>query len=135
MVLKSTCAVLVCLIFTIFVPLVCAEELHISPGNIPSTCPANTCYTLPELIQNTSELVHSNTAILFLPVQHNTSSSSALYIHDVVNVSLAGVGYHRVKILCLEFSSGFVFANITNLTIANLEIEHCETFTPYDFDM
>ena len=135
MILKSTCAMLVCLIFTILVPLVCAEELHINPGNVPSTCPANTCYTLPELIQNTRELVHSNTAILFLPGQHNTSSSSALYIHNVVNVSLAGVGYHRVKILCLEFSSGFVFANITNLTISNLEIEQCETFTPYDFDM
>ena len=121
--------------FTILVPLVCAEELHINPGNALSTCPANTCYTLPELIQKASELVYSNTAILFLPGQHNSSSSSALYIHDLVNVSLAGVGHSRVKILCLEYSSGFVFANITNLTISNLKIEQCGTFTPYDFDM
>ena len=134
-VLKSASAVLICLIFTILVPLVCAEELHINPGNAPSTCPANTCYTLPELIENASELVYSNTAILFLPGQHNSSSSSVLYIHDLVNVSLAGVGYSRVKILCPEYSSGFVFANITNLTISNLEIEQCGTFTPYDFDM
>ena len=124
-ILKSASAVLVCLVFTILVPLVCAEELHITPGNTLSTCPANTCYTLPELIENASELVYSNTAVLFLPGQHNSSSSSTLYIHDLVNISLAGVGYGRVKILCPEYSSGFVFANITNLTIANLEIEQC----------
>ena len=124
---------LICLIFTILVPKVCAEELHINTGNALSTCPANTCYTLPELIQKASELVHSNTAIQFLPGQHNSSSSSALYIHDLVNISLAGVGYGRVKILCLEYSSGFVFANITNLTISNLKIEQCGTFTSYDF--
>ena len=123
---------LICLIFTILVPKVCAEELHINTGNALSTCPANT-YTLPELIQKASELVHSNTAIRFLPGQHNSSSSSALYIHDLVNISLAGVGHSRVKILCLEYSSGFVFANITNLTISNLKIEQCGTFTSYDF--
>jgi len=107
----------------------------ISLGTDTSTCPSNVCYTLPGLVQSASELIHSNTDILFLPGHNNSLSTSVLYIHDVVNVSLVGIGHTKIRIFCHpEFYSGFVFANIANLTIANLEILECGTFTPYDFN-
>lgn len=71
----------------------CAEELYISLGTDTSTCPSNVCYTLSGLVQNASELIRSNTDILFLPGHNDSLSTSVLYIHDVVNVSLVGIGH------------------------------------------
>ena len=93
-----------------------------------STCPlsAQPCYTLSQISDNPARYFASNTTVVLLPGTHTINSTTDAAIEDVSNIALIA-GIRRVsKIQCIAAGEfGFVFINVTNLTISNIWLSHC----------
>ena len=94
------------------------------------SCPHNTqlCYTLSHIAENTMNYFSSNTRIIFLPGNHTTNTNRSMIIANVSNITLEGSGS---TIQCIkDIQLGFVFIEITNLSIRNLHLYQCGAVLP-----
>ena len=101
------------------------SEFSILP-NSSTPCPMRPCYTLSQVMDNPSNNFTSNTTVVFLPGHHEVTTEGQLIIQNVNNISLVGDNDNSTMIKCVgEF--GFVFINVTNLTLSNLFFSMCGT--------
>ena len=89
------------------------------------------CHNLQHYLLNTTKYFTSNTQLLFLPGLHHLHTD--LIIQNIHNISLIGNSMANVTMPeaviqseCDISKKGMVFVNITNLTIANMIINHCQ---------
>ena len=110
-------------------------NITITPTDGPrSSCPqqpAVHCQTFSQFMNNSNDssvFNTSNSTVLFLPGEHKLRNhwSKLLIVRDVSNVIWHGesVGRTVPRIHCEE-DIGFMFADIFNLTIRNLEFVNC----------
>ena len=100
------------------------KQISITPDE-RYTCPSNVqhCYTLSSITNN---VFSSNTKIVFLPGNHTIDTNQSVVIANVSNITVEGEGS---TIQCNRNQEiGFVFIEITNLSLTNLQLDHCGTF-------
>ena len=102
-----------------------ATEYYVRPTEPTDTsCPAQPCLTLSQYISNSDLYFKSNTVFKFLPGLHHANQT--LDMQSVENVSLEGDqnSSHPMVMMdihCLSHNcAGFLFQNITNLTVHSL---------------
>ena len=127
MTLKTSCGILLVLGLLALVQLsassgTSASEFSILP-NSNTPCPMRPCYTLSQVMDNPSNYFTSNTTVVFPPGHHEVSTEGQLVIQNVNNISLVGDNDSTIIKCVGEF--GFVFINITNLTISKLSFSMC----------
>ena len=99
------------------------SEFSILP-NSNTPCPMRPCYTLSQVMNNSSNYFTSNTTVVFPPGHHEVSTEGQLVIQNVNNISLVGDNDNTTTIKCTgEF--GLAFINITNLNISKLSFSMC----------
>ena len=94
------------------------------------SCPDDTqlCYTLSHIVEQPMNYFSSNTKIIFLPGIHTANTNGSIVIANVSNITLEGRGS---AIQCTKGREvGFVFIDITNLSIANLHLDQCGAKLP-----
>ena len=108
---------------------VTAEQFYIIPSN-RTECPRDPCYTLTDVVQDSSQFFTSNTVIIFLPGYHQakTTRELSVLIKNVRNISM--IGYNQTNsdsksVIQCTGSLGFVFINVTTLKIAKLVFSFC----------
>ena len=79
------------------------------------------CYRLQEVIHNTRAYFTSNTTLKFLPGIYNIKTESSVVVSDVTGLAIVG---NSTIIQCSE-NFGFVFLNVSNLTLQHLHFTHC----------
>ena len=110
-----------------FLSLCGATEYYVRPTEPTDTsCPAQPCLTLSQYISNSDLYFKSNTVFKFLPGLHHANQT--LDMRSVENVSLEGDqnSSHPMVMMdihCLSYDCvGFLFQNITNLTVHSLNV-------------
>ena len=108
---------------------VTAEQFYIIPSN-RTECPRGPCYTLTDVVQDSSQFFTSNTVIIFLPGYHQakTTMELSVLIKNVRNISM--IGYNQTNsdsksVIQCTGSLGFAFINVTALKIAKLTFSFC----------
>ena len=114
-----------------------AEQFYVVPSSSTS-CPKEPCYTLTDLIQNSSQYFASDTVIILLAGNHQTNISKNLtvFIKDVRNISMIGYDHTNSdskSVIQCTGSLGFVFINVTTLKIARLKLISCGALFPSAF--
>ena len=99
------------------------SEFFILP-NSNTPCPMRPCYTLSQVMNNTSNCFTSNTTVVFPPGHHEVSTEGQLVIQNVNNISLVGDNDNSTMIKC-AVKFGLAFINITNLTVSTLSFSMC----------
>ena len=105
--------------------------IYVTPEKEHS-CPHNTqlCYTLSHIAENPMNYFSSNTRIIFLPGNHTTDTNRSIVIANVSNITLEGSGS---TIQCVKGRElGFVFIQITNLSITNFHLYQCGAILPLE---
>jgi len=77
----------------------------------------------------------SNTRIIFLPGNHTTDTNRSITIANVSNITLEVSGS---TIQCIKGRSrelGFVFIQVTNLSISNLHLYQCGAMLPLEVEL
>eukprot|EP00731_Ephydatia_muelleri_P035467 Em0126g10a len=125
---------------------------YVTPNASTTPCPQDPCYEFKTYYQNSSYYFQSNTRFIFLPGVHVFGLGDLLLVQDKYNISLVGsanltvhtvaekvkeYGFDQhdeddhitylessIKIVCSN-QSGFAFANISYLVLANLSIVNC----------
>ena len=100
-----------------------ASEFSILP-NSNTPCPMRPCYTLSQVMDNSSNYFTSNTTVVFPPGHHEVSTEGQLVIQNVSNISLVGDNDNSTMIKCVG-QFGLAFINITNLTVSKLHFSMC----------
>ena len=73
-----------------------------------------------------------NTTFHFLPGQHELVNSTLVLMANISNLLLYGTDVHEVTVVCSGGDSGgFLFYNITNLTIRELSVLNCSKKSSY----
>ena len=111
-VIFTTLAVLVCSI----VPTLQFTK-YITPDSSTGCPDERYCYSLQEVIHNTSVYFTSNTTLKFLPGKYNVKTESSVVVSGVTELAI--VGSNNTVIQCFE-KFGFVFLNVSNLTVQHL---------------
>ena len=109
------------------------KVIYVTPAE-EHTCPNNTqqCYTLSTITRNPTNYFRSNTRIVFTRGNHTIDTTQSVIIENVSNITLEGMGS---TIQCIKGREiGFVFMEITNLSIANLRFYHCGTPLPEEVE-
>ena len=101
------------------------SEFFILP-NSNTPCPMRCCYTLSQVMNNSSNYITSNTTVVFPPGHHEVSTEGQLVIQNVSNISLVGDNDNSTMIKCVG-QFGLAFINITNLTVSTLSFSMCGT--------
>ena len=99
------------------------SEFSILP-NSDTPCPMRLCYTLSQVMDNSSNYITSNTTVVFPPGHHEASTEGQLVIQNVNNISLVGDNDNSTTIKCVG-QFGLAFINITNLTVSKLHFSMC----------
>ena len=108
--------------------------IYVTPEKEHS-CPHNTqlCYTLSHIAENPMNYFSSNSSIIFLPGNHTTDNNRCIVIANVSNITLEGSGS---TIQCIkDIQLGFVFIEITNLSIRNLHLYQCGAILPPEVEL
>ena len=108
--------------------------IYITPEEGHS-CPNGTqqCYTLLHVATNPNNYFRSNTRVVFLPGEHTTDTNQSIIISNVSNIALEGRGS---VIQCIQnLQMGFVFMEITNLSITNLHLQQCGALLPEEVEL
>ena len=90
-----------------------------------TNCPKTPCYTLSQLMENTSQYFTSNTTAVFPPGYHKISTEGQLVIQNVSNIFLVGGNRNSLTMIHCTEHFGLAFINITNLTITELYFSMC----------
>ena len=114
-----------------------AEQFYVVPSGSTS-CPRKPCYTLTDIVLNSSRYFASNTVITFLPGNHTTNISKDLsvLIKNVTNISMIGCDHTNTdskSVIQCTGSLGFTFKKVTTLKIARLSFTSCEAKIHPDF--
>ena len=108
--------------------------IYITPEEGHS-CPNGTqqCYTLLHVATNPNNYFRSNTRVVFLPGEYTTDTNQSIIISNVSNIALEGRGsvIHCIK----NLQMGFVFMEITNLSITNLQLDQCGAVLPEEVEL
>ena len=134
--------------------------IFVTPNNATTPCPANswTCYESGEFFQDISNLIRSNTTVVFLSGNHSLELGSLLLIQDKADISLVGSaknGSFKLRLVAEKVEeygfepfgddqtktyfessakivcanhSGFAFLDVYSLTLANLTLINCGQF-------
>ena len=105
------------------------KVIHVTPEKEHS-CPqtAQMCYTLSQIAENSTNYISSNTTVIFSPGDHTVDGDVSVVITNASNIALDGNGS---SIRCARGREvGFVFIEITNVSISNLHLHHCGAFLP-----
>ena len=105
------------------------EQFYVLPSGSTS-CPRKPCYTLTDIVLNSSRYFASNTVITFLPGNHKTNITRefSVLIKDVRNISMIGYDHTNTdskSVIQCTGSLGFAFIKVTTLKIANLRFASC----------
>ena len=105
-----------------------AEQFYVIPNN--TSCPRNPCYTLTDIVLNSSQYFASNTVIAFLPGHHHTKTTwdLSVLIKNVRNISMIGYDHtdsDSKSVIQCTGSLGFAFINVTTLKIEKLQFNFC----------
>jgi len=113
-----------------------ARVIYVTPEKEHS-CPRNTqlCYTLSHIAENPMKYFSSNTKIIFLPGNHTIDTNRSIIIANVSNITLEGSGSTIQSINGIEIELGFVFLQITNLSITNLCFYQCGAVLPMEVQL
>ena len=100
------------------------ELLYVLPDNPTNvSCPSEPCATLSQYLMNNISGM-SNVKFLILSGEHNFDSD--IIMQDVSNVTMVGISYSAPAILFCHLSEAvIVFANASNIMIANLMFNNC----------
>ena len=114
-----------------------AEQFYVVPSDSTS-CPRKPCYTLTDIVQNSSRYFASNTVIIFLPGNHQTNITRefSVLIKDVRNISMIGYDHTNTNsksVIQCTGSLGFAFIKVTTLKIARLSFTSCGAKIHSDF--
>ena len=114
-----------------------AEQFYVIPSNSTS-CPRDPCYTLTEVVLNSSQYFASNTVIIFLAGNHQTNITRdhSVLIKDVWNISMIGYDHTNTdskSVIQCTGSLGFTFIKVTTLKIARLSFTSCGAKIHPDF--
>ena len=114
-----------------------AEQFYVLPSGSTS-CPRKPCYTLTDIVLNSSRYFASNTVITFLPGNHKTNITRefSVLIKDVRNISMIGYDHTNTdskSVIQCTGSLGFAFINVTTLKIARLSFIFCGAFISSKF--
>jgi len=91
------------------------------------------CYILSHIAENPMNYFSSNTAIIFLPGNHTTDTNRSIIIANVSNITLEGNGS---TIQCIKGREvGFVFIQVTNLSISHLHLYQCGAVLPLEVEL
>lgn len=94
--------------------------------DMESGCPQNVlnshCVTLSDLVSNSTKYFSSNTMIHLLSGEHIPTQSGWITARGLRNVSIIG-NEHNTSIKCVHFKIGFIFEDISPLTLENLKLE------------
>ena len=121
-----------------------AEQFYVVPSS-NTNCPSNPCYTLTDVVKNSSKFFVSNAVITFLPGHHQTKYQKQLdnkvLIENGCNISMVGYNHaNNDSVINCSNLFGFMFINVTTLKIAKLRFSFCganftSNFTvPHDFE-
>jgi len=108
--------------------------IYVTPEKEHS-CPRNTqlCYILSHIAENPMNYFSSNTTIIFLPGNHTIDTNRSITIANVSNITLEGSGS---TIQCIKGRElGFVFIQVTNLSISNLHLHQCGAMLPLEVEL
>ena len=108
---------------------VTAEQFYIIPSN-STKCPRDPCYSLTDVVQDSSQFFTSNTVIIFLPgyQQAKANREFSVLIKNVRNISMIGCNQTNSdskSVIQCTGPLGFVFINVTALKIAKLVFSFC----------
>lgn len=78
----------------------------------------------------TSDLLESNTELILGPGDHNINNSESCVIRDLYNINITSLSQARVVCSSEPQGHNFIFLNITNLVLENIEIEGCGRVLP-----
>ena len=114
-----------------------AEQFYVLPSDSTS-CPRKPCYTLTDIVLNSSRYFASNTVITFLPGNHKTNITRNLpvLIMDVRNISMIGYDHTNTNsksVIQCTGPLGFAFINVTTLKITSLRFVSCGAFISSEF--
>ena len=108
----------------------CASDVHyITPSHTVGCASSEPCFTLDEYTSvDAVERFNDNTEVQFMPGVHYLSGGTQhVLIRDRFNITLTGVSSssnETVDIVCSN-DTGFLFMNISELTISNLAFTFC----------
>jgi len=95
---------------------------YITPDSSTGCPDERYCYSLQEIIHNTRVYFTSNTTLRFLSGKYTVKTESSVVVSDVTELAI--VGSNNTIIQCFE-KFGFVFLNVSNLTVQHLHFTHC----------
>jgi len=127
---------LVIVIVLCFIPMaVAGSSMSLQRRNtavlvIPSCA---THFEVSHIAENPMNYFSSNTKIIFLPSNHTIDTNRSIIIANVSNITLEGSGSTIQSINGIEL--GFVFLQITNLSITNLCFYHCGAVLPMEVQL
>ena len=91
----------------------------------PTACPRlESCYTLQDIVQNSSQHFHPYTTFTFQPGYHKVNYSNNVLIKDLSNITLIGEMHASSVVQCIS-AFGLTFVNATNFTISKLQFILC----------
>ena len=116
------------------------KEYRVSATQSDTPCPKNngaTIITLPDIVQNPSQYLRSNTTIHFCPGTHTTNHTTTMPIQPASghkdNLTLAGgTASARATVHC-GWNLSFAFQDFTNLTISDIAFVNCGLEIPDDW--
>ena len=86
--------------------------------------PRDDCVTLDQLMSGNFN--KSNTTFKFKPATFELSS--VIRFESVSNITLEPAGAYKVDITCVHNNSGFIFYNVSGLTIQNIMFSSCMVY-------
>ena len=106
-----------------------AEQFYVIPSGSTS-CPKDPCYTLTDVVQNSSQYFASDTVIKFLPGNHQTNITRdfSMLIKDVRNISMIGFDHtdnSSKSVIQCTGPLGFAFLEVNTLKIDKLSFSNC----------
>ena len=111
-----------------------AEQFYVVPSN-STNCPEQPCYTLTDVVLNSSQYFTSDTVIKFLPGNHQTNITRrfSVLVKDVRNISMAGYAHTNKSVIQCTGFLGFAFISVNTLKIEKLSFSCCGGQIPRKF--
>ena len=106
-----------------------AERVYIVDANLPArSCPGNKteCSLMYYATHHEEYFKEDNTTFRFRPGNHKLEKSTCVFMSNVSNLLLYGSDVDVVTVECRgQDSGGFMFYNVTNLTMKDMSFMNC----------
>ena len=100
------------------------QELTVCPEGYPDS---EDCKTLDQLVSD--KLILSNTIFKFVPATFQIKPNTIISFTNVSNITLQAASPHSdgvANVSCTGGRSGFVFSNVSGLTVRNFQFISCD---------